>query len=84
MPRLIQSAWGVPERFTADIRTHVVAIDPEQVAQFSEDGTTVYSQISLDFACRQCHISNTALELDDETLKNAAREYHTSSILIEE
>ncbi len=84
MPRLIQSAWGVSERFTADIRTHVVAIDPEQVAQFSEDGTTAYSQISLDFACRQCHISNTALALDDETLKNAAREYHTSSILIEE
>ncbi len=77
MPRVVKSAWGVPERFTGDIRTHVMAIDPTQISQFSEDGTQALSQIGLDFACRQCHIQDTAIALDDESLINAAMDYHT-------
>jgi len=77
MPRLVKSAWGVPERFTGDIRTHVMAIDPAQIGQFSEDGTEALSQIGLDFACRHCHIPDTAIALDDETLINAAIDYHS-------
>jgi hypothetical protein len=77
MPRIVKSAWGVPERFTGDIRTHVMAIDPTQINQFSEDGTQALSQIGLDFACRQCHLPDTAIALDDETLINAAMDYHS-------
>jgi hypothetical protein len=84
MPRLVKSAWGVPERFTGDIRTHVMAIDPTQISQFSEDGTEALSQIGLDFACRQCHIPDTAIALDDETLINAAMDYHSLPVEIEE
>ena len=77
MPRVVKSAWGAPERFTGDIRTHVMAIDPTQINQFTEDGTQALSQIGLDFACRQCHIPDTSVALDDETLISGALDYHS-------
>lgn len=79
MPRLIKSAVGDPERFTGDIRTHLMAIDPNQIGQFSEDGTTALSQIGLDFACRSCHseAAGIAPPLPDEALRAAAVGYHT-------
>jgi formate-dependent nitrite reductase cytochrome c552 subunit len=55
MPRIVKSAWGDPEKYTGDIRSHLMAIDPEQEGQFTEDGKLALSQISLDFACRHCH-----------------------------
>lgn len=77
MPRMIKSAWGDPAKFTGDIRTHVMAIDPNQVGQFTEDGTQSLSQISLDFACRHCHLPETSLAKTDEELISAANGYHT-------
>ncbi|MBN1147385.1 MAG: hypothetical protein JXA78_09015 [Anaerolineales bacterium] len=79
MPRLVVSGWGNPELFSGDIRTHVMAIDAAQVGQFSEDGAVAYSQISLDFACRHCHIIGTGLDKTDEELVQAAADYHSSS-----
>lgn len=76
MPRITVSAWGIPEKFTGDIRTHVMAIDPDQIGQFSEDGTTALSQIGLDFACRHCHGAGLGSEKTDEELINAAIDYH--------
>lgn len=58
MPRLVKNAVGDAAAFTGDIRTHLVAIDPTQIGQFSEDGTVALSQLSLDFACRACHLPN--------------------------
>ena len=78
MPRLVQSAWGAPELFSGDIRTHLMAIDPNQIGQFSEDGKTVLSQISLDFACRHCHLPNTGLAKTDQELIQAATDYHST------
>jgi len=77
MPRLIANAWSNPDLFSGDIRTHVMAIDPNQVGQFSEDGKVAYSQISLNFACRHCHIFGTGLDKTDEELIQAATDYHT-------
>jgi hypothetical protein len=77
MPRMVKSAWGDPEKFTGDIRTHMMAIDPNQVGQFSEDGTTALSQISLDFACRHCHVEGRVQPKTDEELISAATGYHT-------
>ena len=78
MPRIAKSAWGDAEKFTGDIRTHLMAIDPAQVGQFSEDGTTAFSQISLDFACRQCHVEGgKALPKTDEQLIEKATGFHT-------
>jgi hypothetical protein len=76
MPRMIKSAWGDPAKFLGDIRTHVMAIDPNQVGQFNEDGTSK-SQIALDFACKGCHTPGTGAEIPDETLLEVARGYHT-------
>lgn len=78
MPRIIKSAWGDAEKFTGDIRTHRMAIDPSLVGQFSEDGTIAFSQISLDFACRQCHVEGgKALPKTDEQLIEKATGFHT-------
>lgn len=77
MPRIVKSAWGDAEKFTGDIRSHMMAIDPNQVGQFSEDGKVALSQISLDFACRHCHVEGgmASAKTDDE-LKAAATNYH--------
>ncbi len=76
MPKLVKSAWSSPALFTGDIRTHMMAIDPYQINQFSEDGSTALSQISLDFACRHCHIPNSGLAKSDQELVEAAANYH--------
>jgi predicted CXXCH cytochrome family protein len=76
MPRMAKSAWGDAERHTGDLRVHLMAIDPTQVGQFSEDGLTANSQIALDFACKACHVSGSALEQTDEALIEMATGYH--------
>jgi hypothetical protein len=76
MPHTIVNAWGDPKIFTGDVRSHVMAIDPVQVAQFNPDGSLAIPQIALDFACRHCHngIAGT-LKTDDELIKMAT-DYH--------
>ena len=77
MPRIVKSAWGDPAKFTGDIRTHMMAIDPEQIGQFTEDGKLALSQISLDFACRHCHVEGgQATPKTDEQLRERAIGYH--------
>jgi len=77
MPRITKSATGNAEKFTGDIRTHLMAIDPYQIGQFSEDGSTALSQVSLDFACRNCHIEGgKATPKTDEELLDKALGYH--------
>jgi len=58
MPRLVKSAWGDLAKYTGDIRTHLMAIDPRQTKTFNEDGSLVSGQIGLDFACRHCHFES--------------------------
>ncbi len=77
MPRVTKSALGDPERYTGDIRTHLMAIDPNQIDQFSEDGTLALSQLGLNFACRHCHVEGgTASLKSDEELMEAANGIH--------
>jgi hypothetical protein len=78
MPKLTKSALGDAERFSGDIRTHMMAIDPDQIGQFSEDGSEALSQLSLDFACRSCHSDGgDGTVKTDEELIQAATGYHT-------
>jgi hypothetical protein len=81
MPRITRSAWGDSEKFTGDIRTHIMAIDPTQITQFNEDGSLALSQIGLDFACRQCHGGGIASPKTDEELIDRAINYHTAEAL---
>jgi hypothetical protein len=76
MPRIIRSAVGDAEKFTGDIRTHLMRINPEQIEQFTEDGDASLSEIGLNFACRHCH-GVTASEKTDEELIEKATDYHT-------
>jgi hypothetical protein len=75
MPRMIEVAWGVPERFAADMRTHQVAINSQQIGQTGQNGEYL-PQVGLDFACRRCHLPNTSIARTDEELINAATGYH--------
>ena len=77
MPRVTKSAVGNAAKFTGDIRTHLMAIDPTQASQFSEDGKFTLSQLSLDFACKSCHVEDgIALTYNDALLKKYAYNYH--------
>ncbi len=78
MPRVTKSAVGDAARFTGDIRTHLMAIDPNQIEQFNEEGTASLSQLGLNFACRGCHVENGSAEpMSDEALQAMANGYHT-------
>jgi hypothetical protein len=77
MPRVTKSAVGNAELFTGDIRTHLMAISPTQIGQFSEDGSVALSQLGLDFACRNCHVEGgSASAKTDEELIDKAFGYH--------
>lgn len=77
MPRVTKSAVGDAAKFTGDIRTHLMAIDFEQIGQFSEDGKTALSQLGLNFACRSCHSeAGKASPKSDEELVKKAFNYH--------
>ncbi|MCB8949179.1 MAG: hypothetical protein H6653_14290 [Ardenticatenaceae bacterium] len=78
MPRLVQAAVGDPDMYTADLRTHVMSINPNQIEQFNEDGTLATTQISLNFACRSCHNPDgRAPAVTNEELLALAVGYHT-------
>ena len=84
MPKVSKSALGDPETFSGDLRTHLMAIDPQQIGQFNEDGTVALSQLSLDFACRSCHSPNgTAVDKTDEELIDMATDYHAPPVVEE-
>jgi hypothetical protein len=56
-----------------------MAIDPFQVGRFTEDGTVALSQLSLDYACRHCHVpagDGFASPKTDEELIEAAVNFH--------
>ncbi|HEX7973430.1 MAG TPA: cytochrome c3 family protein [Anaerolineales bacterium] len=76
MPRLIQSAWSIPQRYTADIRSHVMTIDPYLINQAGPDGQPISQAVSLDLACRQCHNQQLGSVKADQQLTNMAIGYH--------
>jgi hypothetical protein len=82
MPKMVKTATGNAEKFTGDIRTHLMAIDPTQIEQFDTltvDGTettVAKSQIGLDFACRHCHGAWASAKTDQELI-NGAWDYHS-------
>ncbi len=75
MPRMIEVAVGNANLLTADLRTHVVAIDATQIGQFNADGS-IKPQIALDFACRSCHTPGSSVALDDAQMVDLATGYH--------
>lgn len=78
MPRVTKSAVGNADMFTGDIRTHLMLINPNQIGQFTEDGSQALSELGLNFACRSCHVDGgSATPKTDEELIEKATGYHT-------
>jgi hypothetical protein len=76
MPRITKNAVADPDLFTGDKRTHAMSINPNLIAQFNEEGTQSSPEISLNFACRQCHNGQLASERSDQELISTATGYH--------
>jgi len=77
MPRVSKSALGDAARFSGDLRTHLMAINPLATSQFNEDGTASNPYLALDFACRGCHHEGgPASNVTDEELQDIALGYH--------
>lgn len=77
MPRASMSAVGDPARFSADLRTHLMAINPLETDQFDKKGEASMPYIALDFACKGCHNEQgRAPVLPDERLIEVATGFH--------
>lgn len=77
MPRLSMSAVGDPTRFSADLRTHLMAINPQATSQFDKKGETALPFIAIDFACKGCHNEQgRAPVLPDERYAEVATGFH--------
>jgi len=85
MPFIGKSAWGNPDTFRGDVRTHLMAIDVTTFDQFytvkAADGsekTYSLSQIGLNFACKSCHGPSGIMPLDDARIQQEAAGFHSS------
>jgi hypothetical protein len=80
MPTLVKAAWGNPAKFTGDIHSHQVAIDPTKIDQLVTSGGSqgyTLAPIGLDYACRHCHLPGSGKEKTDDQLRAVANGYHT-------
>ncbi len=77
MPYVTKSALGDPERFSGDVRTHLMAINPWAKSQFDKEGKFSQPYLALDFACRSCHYEGgSGGNLTDDELQEMAIGYH--------
>lgn len=76
MPYLIENAQGLEDQFTADLRTHQVAINPYRFEQSDPEQGTFSPQITLNSACRQCHNGLRGGIKPDQVLLENAIGYH--------
>jgi hypothetical protein len=77
MPRVTRTAVADLERFTGDIRTHLMAINPHATSQFGEDGKTSSPYLALDYVCGSCHNDTTRIgSLSEEEMMATAVGYH--------
>lgn len=77
MPRLTMSAVSDMEKFSADMRTHIFAINPQANAQFDKKGETSMPYLTVESACRGCHSDKgRAPNLPDERLMEVSIGFH--------
>ncbi len=77
MPRVSKNAVGDADRYTGDLRTHLMAINPFETAQFDEEGKTSQPYLALDFACKGCHHEGGPASAEtDEALMEFALGHH--------
>ena len=77
MPYATKSAVGDPEQHAADVRTHLMAINPHATSQFNEAGDASEPYLTLEFTCKGCHYADgRGGELPEEELVDAATGFH--------
>ncbi|MBW7882978.1 MAG: hypothetical protein H3C34_10130 [Caldilineaceae bacterium] len=77
MPRVTKSAVGDLARFSGDIRTHLMAINPNATSQFDKEGAFAQPYLALDFACKGCHNEDgRGPVLEDARLIDVAIGFH--------
>ncbi|HXF64659.1 MAG TPA: multiheme c-type cytochrome, partial [Caldilineaceae bacterium] len=77
MPFASVSAVADPTRNRADVRTHLMAINPRTLEQFDEDGAVAMPYLTVNFACKACHNEEgPGVALSDEQLMEVANGYH--------
>lgn len=74
MPYWSKSAAANPELFTADLRTHMMSINPAATGMV-EDGVA-HAYLSIDASCKACHTPGSRRERSDEQLRAVATGYH--------
>jgi hypothetical protein len=81
MPRATKNALADPERYTSDVRTHLMAINPYASSQFDDDGNFSEPYLTLNYVCKQCHAADGfGGELADEILVEVATGYHDQEL----
>ncbi len=77
MPYVTMSAVGDAARFSGDVRTHLMAINPLAPSQFDKSGNFAQPYLALDFACKGCHNEQgRAPVLTDDRLQEVATDFH--------
>jgi hypothetical protein len=77
MPYMSQNALAAPDLYKADVRTHLMAINPHESDQLDRDGAFVQPYLTVDASCKGCHNAEArAGELPDERLVEVATGYH--------
>jgi hypothetical protein len=76
MPYWSLNAVSDPARYSADVRTHLMAINPLATEQIDRDGL-LHPYLTVDAACKSCHNADgRGGELPDERLIEVATGYH--------
>lgn len=77
MPYMDKVALANLDEFSGDLRSHLMAINPNATSQFTADGTVSQPYITLDYACRSCHREDgRGPNLEDAVLAEAAVGFH--------
>ena len=77
MPYVTQTAVADPAKFSGDLRTHLMAINPVALTSVDDKGAWAGAYLGIDFACKGCHNADGRGDaLTDEQLLEAAKGYH--------
>lgn len=81
MPQMSKSALADPARHMADVRTHLMAINPLAPKQFDAKGEISMPYLVLDSVCKSCHNEvGSAPVLPDEQLVEVATGFHSREL----
>ena len=77
MPYATESAIGDPTQHAADVRTHLMAFNPQASSQYTRDGEAFEPYLTIEFTCKSCHYDRgVGGPLPDDQLTEVATGFH--------